>query len=192
MAKSGAAKKSSWWKQSSASRAAGTQRQWSKFPNLLFLLLASVSALTGGAPGCGLQHSQPVRNLNLLPPLSADDFLQGFCADYVPFFILSLTGIWSQEREILPQKICLSCTFFCPSAGRAKQWEIISPPLQGVKLFCKLWVQSHHIRVWKQQKHSKCKWAWGNFLVMDTWDKNVGMDANLAGLTLKKSAADDW
>lgn len=32
----------------------------------------------------------------LLPLLSADDFLQGFYADYVPFFILSLTSIWSQ------------------------------------------------------------------------------------------------
>lgn len=32
----------------------------------------------------------------------------------------------------------------------------------------------------------------GITLVMDTWDKNVGMDANLAGLTLKKSTADDW
>lgn len=148
MAKSGAAKKSSWWKQSSASRAAGTQRQWSKSPNLLSLLLASVSALTGGAGGCGLQHFQPVRNLEPAPSTLSRWFLQGFCADYVPFFILSLTGIWSQEREISPQKICLSCTVFCPSAGRAKQWEIISPPLQGVKLFCKLWVQSHRVRVW--------------------------------------------
>lgn len=31
----------------------------------------------------------------------------------------------------------------------------------------------------------------GITLVMDTWDKNVGMDANLAGLTLKKSTADN-
>lgn len=105
--------------------------EWSRLPNLLFSPAAS-SDSTSSPAQCQLWPeelvdvgSSPPRlgeTWDLLPLLSAGDFLQSFYADGGPFFILPVAGIWRQEREISPCKCVPPCTLFCPSTGRARQW----------------------------------------------------------------------
>lgn len=168
---------------------------------MLSLLLASVSALTAGAGGCGLQHSQSVRNMEPAPSALSRWFFARFLCRLCPFLYFvthqhleSRRGKFHQKKK----KKCCSLYFLLPFWWQSKAvrdnfssspgGEIIPQALSAITSYQNVGSGNSKsiLNVSKHGIQTLLQWT------PLSWEKNVGMDANLVGLPLKKSTAGGW